>query len=102
MRKIKIPKRFKLFATTVNVVIDNKYLNNKNQYGEHDYSKSLITLSTVDGVNQLSKDRMLDCFYHERVHAILAMMREDTLNSNEKFVDTFAKLLRQSDETTEY
>lgn len=77
-------------------------MNDKERYGECSYSKSLITLSTTAGVDPLSDDRIMDCFYHEKVHAILDSMREDQLSGNEKFVDTFAKLLRQSDETATF
>ena len=45
---------------------------------------------------------MLNTFYHEKVHAILRAMNEEELNENEKFVDVFAKLLRQSDETSTF
>ena len=44
----------------------------------------------------------MDTFYHEKVHIILDTMGERELSQNEKFVDTFAKLLRQSDETANY
>jgi hypothetical protein len=92
------PFSFKLFATTWSVVWDNNRMNDKSRY-EADYSQSKITLSTSNGVDQLSDDRIKDCFYHERVHAILDSMQEYDLSKNEKFVDQFAKLLRQSDET---
>jgi hypothetical protein len=71
-------------------------------YGLSDYSKSEITLSTKDGFDDLSEGKILDTFYHEKVHAILDMMKEEELSSNEKFVDIFSKLLRQSDITSEY
>jgi hypothetical protein len=99
---MKIPKSFKLFGTTVNIVWDNKHCNDIKAYGEYDYSLSRISLSTVDGTNELSKDRIMDTYYHEKVHALLEMMKERDLSDNEKFVDVFAKLLRQSDETSEY
>lgn len=99
---MKIPKKFKLFATTYNIVWDNKRLNDKQSYGLSDYSKSQITLSTTIGVEELSEDKIMDTFYHEKVHAILDMMHERELSENEKFVDTFAKLLRQADETAEF
>ena len=97
-----IPKRFKLFGTTINVVFDNKRMNDMNCYGYWEYRSSQITLSTTDGVHELSTDRITDCFYHEKTHAILETMGEFELSKNEKFVDTFAKLLRQSDMTSEY
>lgn len=101
MIKIKIDKpfSFKLFGTTVNVVWDNKDMNVRSRYGEYNYSQSKITLSCTDGVESLAEDRIKDTFYHERVHAILDMMHERDLSNNEKFVDVFAKLWRQSDET---
>lgn len=98
----KIPSKFKLFATTYNVIWDNKRLNDKQVYGLSDYSKSEITLSTTEGVTELSEDKIIDTFYHERTHAILDMMHERDLSNNEKFVDVFSKLLRQADETAEY
>lgn len=99
---MKIPKSFKLFGTTINVEFDNKRMNDKTRYGEADYSTSKITLSDTDGTDKLSQDRILDTFYHEKVHSILDMMHERDLSNNEKFVDIFGKLLRQSDETAEY
>lgn len=99
---MKIPKSFKLFGTTIRVSFDNDYCNSKSVYGEENYSQSKITLSTTHGVEKLSNDKIMDTFYHEKVHAILAAMHERELNDNEKFVDVFAKLLRQSDETAVY
>lgn len=99
--KMKIPKKFKLFGTTINIVWDNKRLNDKSVYGLFDYSKSEITLSTTHGTEDLSENRIMDTFYHERTHAILNAMSEDELSSNEKFVDVFSKLLRQADESAE-
>lgn len=101
MIKIKAgkPFSFKLFASTVKVEWDNVRMNDKSQYGEYCYSESKITLSHTIGVTPLSEDKIIDTFYHERVHAILDMMHERELSNNEKFVDNFAKLWRQSDET---
>ena len=99
---IKIPKSFKLFATTINVVFDNKLMDAIKSFGAWNYSASTITLATIDGIDEMSDDKRMDTFYHEKVHAILDLMRERELNENEKFVDVFAKLLRQSDETAQY
>jgi len=66
------------------------------------FSESKITLSTTHGVDKLSDDKILNTFYHEKVHAILDTMHERELSANEKFVDTFANLLRQSDETSKF
>lgn len=101
-KKYKIPKSFKLFNTVVKIVFDNKLMYEKEQYGQFSYGNSKITLANKLGHEDLSNDRVKDCFYHEKVHAILAAMDERDLNENEKFVDIFAKLLRQSDETAIY
>jgi hypothetical protein len=100
--KTKIPKEFKLFATTYNIKWDNLRMNDKQMYGLCDYSRSEITLSTSDGVEALSNDKIIDTFYHERTHAILDMMNERELSQNEKFVDVFSKLLRQADESAKF
>lgn len=100
--KGKIPKKFRLFGTTIDVVWDNKRCNDTNAYGLSEYSQSKITLSTKDGGESLSKDRMIDCFYHERTHSILDAMNEGELSKNEKFVDVFSKLLRQAIESSEF
>lgn len=99
---MKIPKSFKLFSTDVHVVFNNKRMDDLSAYGYYEHSCSTITLATKDGVTDLSEDRVIDSFYHEKVHAILEAMHEHELSKNEKFVDVFAKLLRQSDETAEY
>ena len=100
--QLRIPTSFKLFATEIQICWDNKRCNDKSMYGEADYSKSLITLSNTDGVEPLSDGKILDTFYHEKVHIILDTMYERELSKNEKFVDQFAKLLRQADETAIY
>lgn len=100
--QINKPFKFKVFATTVNVVWENKRMNDKGQYGECDYSQSKITLSTSNGVDELSIDKIKDTFYHERVHMILDSMHEYELSKNERFVDQLAKLWRQTDETLEF
>jgi len=99
---MKIPTRFNLFGSTYKVIWDDKRMNDRKNYGLSDYGKTEITLSTVEGVESLSEDRIMDTFYHERTHAILDAMNEHDLSSNEKFVDVFSKLLRQADESAEY
>lgn len=91
-----------LFGTKVSVVWDNKYCNDKSIYGESDYSQSKITLSHTHGVNNLSEGKIIDTYYHEKVHMILDTMHEKELSMNERFVDQFAKLLRQADETSKF
>jgi len=99
---MKIPKSFKLFGTTINIVWDNLRMNDVHAFGLFEYAKSQITLANKDGIDDISEYKILDTFYHEKVHAILTAMRERELSDNEKFVDVFAKLLRQADETSIY
>lgn len=97
-----VPNKFKLFATEIKVVFDNKRCNDLEIYGYCEYGRSLITLSTTQGTEKLSHDKIKDTFYHEKVHMILDHMNKSDLSKNEEFVDVFAKLLRQSDETAEF
>ena len=99
---MKIPKSFKLFATTINVVVDNQRTDDMKVFGCHQPHNNTIILADKYGIHNLSEDQMLDTFYHEKVLAILLAMKEDELNENEKLVHVFAKLLRQSDETSTF
>jgi hypothetical protein len=99
---MKIPKSFKLFGSTINIKWENKDLNKMGVLGETHFASSLINLSDTNGLDKLSEDTIADTFYHEKVHIILDHMGEHSLSENEKFVDVFAKLLRQSDETAQY
>jgi hypothetical protein len=96
---MKIPKSFKLFATTINIVVENQRCNDMGVYGAADYGSAEIILSTHEEGVELADDRKLDTFYHEKVHIILDSMNKPELSKDEQFVDVFAKLLRQSDET---
>lgn len=98
----KIPKSFKLFASTVEVVFDNTQMSNESTLGTADCYKRKITLCDTYKGEKLKKDVILESFYHEKVHMILDSMGEHNLSANEKFVEIFAMLIRQSIETEEY
>lgn len=98
---MKIPKRFQLFATTVNVVFNDAKLSYNSNFGECSYSNAEIILCEKYKGGQLPESTILDTFYHEKVHVILDAMGEHDLSKNEKFVEVFSRLLRQSDETAE-
>lgn len=99
---MKIPKKFKLFGTTINVVWDTEKMDREDALGVTEYVECSITLTKVYKGDKLTDDAIMDTYYHERVHAILHAMHEYKLSSNEKFVEVFSRLLRQSDETAEY
>lgn len=98
----KIPKSFKLFSTTVNVVFDDNRMNDLGCVGLSEIFHSRITLSKTRHGDEMPADTVLDTFYHEKIHMILDSMNETKLSGNEKFIEVFAKLLRQADETMEF
>ncbi len=98
---MKIPKKFKLFGTTINVLFDSEKMNKDSTIGISEHSKSKITLTDKYNGEKLSDDMILDSFYHEKVHMILDSMYEHKLSSNERFVEIFSRLLRQSIESAE-
>jgi len=100
--KLMLPIEFELFGTTYTVVFDNDKCNYSKEYGSASYSMSKITLSTTDGNDKLSDDKIKQTFYHELVHSILDSMHERKLSNDEKFVDTFANLLHQYNKTVKY
>lgn len=99
---MKIPKEFKLFANTINVEFDEQRMNDKNLLGESSLPESKITLTTTIKEGEISEDQIQSSFYHEKTHMILDTMGEHELSRNEKFVEIFSQLLRQSDETVKY
>jgi len=99
---MKIPKNFKLFANTINVVFDTPSLQAQSILGESNLCGSEISIATSYKGDHVTEDVINDTFYHEKVHMILDTMREYELSQNEKFVDVFSKLLRQADETAQY
>ena len=100
--KSKIPKKFQLFANTIDVVVDNDTTNNESALGLSDYTNSLISLCDNYKGAKLNEGTVVDTFYHEKVHMILDAMNDHKLSRNERFVDVFSKLLRQADESSEY
>lgn len=97
-----IPSSFRLFGAKINIIWDNQRMNDMKSYGLAEYSALKITLSDQENFTKLSEDKIKDTYYHEKVHMILDSMGEHELSGNEKFVDIFSKLLRQSEETAEY
>jgi hypothetical protein len=96
-----IPKRFQLFATVYEVMFDTYRLSKEGSLGECDWQFGKIYLTESLDDKLLDESTLLDNFYHEKVHAILRSMGEHKLSRDEKFVEIFSRLLRQSDETTE-
>lgn len=97
-----IPKRFKVFASTIEVGYENTRLSNEDTLGECCYSESRISLCSEFKGKEMKTDVMEDTFYHEKVHVILDAMGEHELSANEKFVEVFSRLIRQSETTADF
>lgn len=99
---MKIPKSFQVFASTINVTFDNERMANQSTFGECSLSDGKIILCDKYKGEKITKDCLVNTFYHEKVHIILDAMGEYHLSKNEKFVEIFSQLLRQTDETQKY
>ncbi len=99
---MKIPKSFKVFASTINVGFDNVRLSNEGVLGDCSFTDGQINVCNEYKGEKISDCCAVDTFYHEKVHIILDAMGEHELSKNEKFVEVFSRLLRQSDDTAEY
>lgn len=99
---MKIPKRFKLFGHTIEVVQDHSLRFRENCNGEARYRTRTIMLSpSAPNYPRIQSD-IEHTFLHELTHWILHELNEIDLRNNEKFVDTFAGLLHQALTTSEY
>jgi hypothetical protein len=99
---MKIPKKFKIFASTINVNFDNVRLSNEGMLGDCSFIDNQINICSEYKGEKVSECSTIDTFYHEKVHIILDAMGESKLSKQEKFVEVFARLLRQSDESAEF
>ena len=91
-----IPKKFQLMGHTINVrIVPHKEWADDETVGF--WNCENMTISVRAGLGDSHTQQI---FCHELVHAILANMGEDELNSNEKFVDVFGSLLHQAWTTT--
>ena len=99
---MKIPKKFKVFASTIDVVYDSNRLSNEQLLGDCSYQDGKISVCDEYKGELVPDSCVVDTFYHEKIHIILDAMGEHELSRNEKFVEVFARLLRQSDESVEF
>ena len=97
-----IPKKFKIFASTINIGFDNVRLSNIGVLGDCSFTDGKINICNEYKGEAVTDCCAIDTFYHEKIHIILDAMGEHELSQNEKFVEIFARLLRQSNETEEF
>lgn len=99
---MKIPSEFKVFASTINIVFDDDRLSNEGILGDCSFTDNKISICRKYRGERLTECNILDTFYHEKVHIILDSMGEHELSKNEKFVEIFSRLLRQTYETSKF
>ena len=87
--------KFKLGAVDWNVIIDSDRLDDLDLMGICEHKKALIS---VNG-NVDSQQMIEQTLYHEVVHCILDSLDETELSGNEEFVQKFALLLYQFEQT---
>lgn len=90
---MKLPKRFKLGAHTIEVEINEDIMYEKGAMGDADISFNKIRLSLLRNGKERPETTNLQTFYHEKIHHILYALGKKELNNDESFVDAFANLM---------
>jgi hypothetical protein len=94
---LKIPKKFKLFGHTINVIEKEKLNSHDAKWGSVNFIRKEILID-----KNLDDDFKEQTFLHELIHLIFDFLTEDELAKNEKFVNNISELLYQAFETMEY
>ena len=103
---MKIPKRFKLFGQTINVVFNEKLFHNDDVVGWAKYRQNEIELQPLTDDSGMTREMLDHAFCHELTHFLLYYGREGNeaqpLHKNEDLVDRISGLLHQVMTTMEY
>lgn len=97
-RLLHIPKSFKLGGLHIHVLVDNTLLPSKGMFAESRYNEQEIAIDIIHAREEFVEQAC----WHELVHWCLFIMNEDSLKNNERFVDTLAHLLYQSQVTADW
>lgn len=97
---MKIPKNYKLFDSTITVEYAKDLAQSARADGQWYASRNLIKLQEAN--NEYDSDSVEVTFWHEWVHSILDNIGEYEKSKDEKFVDLFARLAKQSINTMEF
>ena len=89
----KIPNTFTLGGQDFTVIHGN--VTSEGNLGLTDFLHNKIIVKSHYNGKPYNKQQQEQCFYHELTHAILFIMNENELNSNEQFVDIFGQFLYQ-------
>jgi len=99
---MKIPKKFKLFGSTIKIIFDNNKGDEDSAYGQTRYKKNTIILQDFVHGASIDKSEIESTAIHETVHFILNRLGYDELNDDEKFVKQLSGALHQILTTMEY
>lgn len=91
-----IPKALWLNAQRIVVEFKNDLMRVEDNYGHAAYREMAIRIQPSAPAFERQQSDIERTYIHEMVHWILHAMGESDLQSNEKFVDTFARLLHQA------
>jgi hypothetical protein len=97
---MRIPKRFKLFAQTIRVEYKEDLTQKNDCIGQTKYRSGKIILQSTNP--HFNKTRQEQTFYHELIHWIFNVLKEENLDNNEKLVEQMSCLLHQALTTAEY
>lgn len=89
----KIPKTFTLGGQDFTVSYGK--VESEGNLGHTEFLHNKIVVKSHYNGKPFNKQQQEQCFYHELTHAILGVMNEHELNSNEQFVDVFGQFLYQ-------
>ena len=99
---MKIPKRVKLFGSTINIIFDDKTCESNSGYGSAIFKEDIIYLRKNAHGNGI-KETEIECTYlHEIIHFILNKNGYNKLCDDEDFVSRLARSLHQVLTTQEY
>ena len=96
---MKIPKRFKLFGETINLMFDEKLEEKTDAVGQAHYRYNEIKLNYND---KRPREYIEVTLWHEIILFILDRINEKELRENEQFVNMISQLIHQAITTMEY
>jgi len=99
---MKIPKRFKLYGHTIEVVWDNTQCHDSDNRGLADYRNNRIVLQPNGDQVKYPQSLVAQAFCHELVHFLLDCAGYPDDRKDETKVERISHLLHQALSTAEY
>jgi len=98
---MQIPKSIKLIGETITVVYDENLHTRDSLLGSTDYQGLKINLMPSCKGYNVPSEKIQQVYFHELVHWILLKMHKEELRKDEDFVDMFADLMLQAENSRE-